>query len=293
MVSSSERIAGFVVEDVAGRGGWAVVYRARDAQGRLVALKVLNESHREPAHLDRLRREFEFARRAEHPNVIAMYSAGRGWLAMELIDGRPVTCLSARADQLAALAQIADALDHTHRLGIVHSDVKSANILVDKPFSRAVLIDFGVAHSLAEDVAVRLAGDSTGRLTLDPARRITHQASAPRPQVQASLPYSAPELIAGRALSAATDLYGLACTAVEVFTGLPPFTATTPMKMIDQQLNRPPPRISDRADWIPHAVDPVFAKALAKDPERRHESCKEFVAELARAFEKPESPGSE
>ncbi|MBU8827244.1 serine/threonine-protein kinase [Mycolicibacterium goodii] len=285
VVSPGERIAGFAVEDVAGRGGWAVVYRARDANGRPVALKVLNDSHREPAHLERLRREFDFACRAAHPNVVAMYSAGRGWLAMEFIDGRPVTCLAARTDQLAALAQIADALDHTHRLGIVHSDVKPANLLVDKPFSRAVLIDFGVAHSLAEDVAARLAADATGRLTLDPARRITHHTKAPRPQVQASLPYSAPELVSGRALSAATDQYGLACTAVEVLTGLPPFTATTPVKMVDQQLNSPPPRISDRADWIPHAVDSIFAKALAKDPERRYESCAQFVRDLAEAFD--------
>ncbi|AKS32730.1 serine/threonine-protein kinase [Mycolicibacterium goodii] len=285
VVSPGERIAGFAVEDVAGRGGWAVVYRARDAAGRPVALKVLNDSHRDPAHLEKLRREYEFACRAQHPNVVAMYSAGRDWLAMEFVDGRPVTSLAARADQLAALRQIADALDHVHRLGIVHSDVKPTNILADKPFSRAVLIDFGVAHSLAEDVAARLAADSTGRLTLDPARRITHQAAAPRPQVQASLPYSAPELISGRVLSAATDRYALACTAVEILTGLPPFTATTAMKMIDQHLNSPPPRISDRADWIPHAVDSIFAKALAKDPERRHESCAEFVEQLATALE--------
>lgn len=282
--SPGEHIAGFVVEDVAGRGGWAVVYRARDAQGRPVALKVLNESHREPAHLDRLRREFEFARRAEHPNVVAMYAAGDGWLAMEFIDGRPATSLAARTDQLTALRQIAGALDNIHRLGIVHSDVKPMNILVDKPFSRAVLIDFGVAHSLAEDVAARLAADATGRLTLDPARRITHQSAAPRPQVQASLPYSAPELITGRALSAATDQYALACTAVEILTGLPPFTATTAVKMVDQQLNSPPPRISGRAAWIPHAVDAILAKALSKDPERRHESCTEFVDELAAAL---------
>lgn len=284
VVSPDEHIAGYAVDDIVGRGGWAVVYRARDSGGHAVALKVLNETHREPAHCERLRREFEFARRAEHRNVVKVFAAGPNWLAMELVGGGPVTGLATRTDQVTALGQLAAALDHTHRLGIVHCDVKPANVLIDHPFARAVLIDFGVAHSLAEDVAARLGADATGRLTLDPARRITHQSAAPRPQVQASLPYSAPELITGRAPSAATDQYALACTAMEILTGSPPFAASTAVKMIEQQLDSPPPRISARADGIPHVMDAIFAKALAKDPDRRYGSCAEFVGLLANAL---------
>ncbi|MGV0811984.1 serine/threonine-protein kinase [Mycolicibacterium boenickei] len=268
--------------EVVGRGGSAVVYGARDPDGATVALKVLDD--RRPDRLARLQREFEFARRLDHPNIVTVYAAGPGWLAMELVDGGTVTNLPGTAERLTALTQIADALDHAHRLGIVHCDVKPANILVDQPFSRSVLIDFGVAHSVAEDVAARLAHDPTARLSLDPARRITRQAPESHPNVQASLPYSAPELLTGRAPSGATDQYALACTGVELLTGSPPFTADTAMNMIDQQLYSRPPRMSQRCNWIPRAADAVVAKALAKDADRRHTSCAEFVSLLTEAL---------
>jgi serine/threonine-protein kinase len=165
----------------------------------------------------------------------------------------------------------------------VHCDVKPANILVDIQFSRTVLIDFGVAHSMAEDVAVRLAHDSGTRLSLDPAKRITHRAPQ-HPQLQASLPYTAPELLAGRAPSAATDQYALACTTVELLTGSPPFTADTAMGMIDQQLYSRPPQISRRCGWIPRAADTILAKAMSKDPDRRYGSCTEFITLIATAL---------
>lgn len=281
--SGGQIVAGYAVESIIGRGGWAVVYRAQDPDGRPVALKVLDTAHREPQHLARLQREFDFARRLTHPNIVTVYAAGPAWLSMELVDGGTMSTLRTPSDGLAALRQIADALDHVHRCGIVHCDVKPANVLVDDPFSRAVLSDFGVAHSVAQDVAARLAHDG-GRLTLDPARRITQQGFEPRAQVQASLPYSAPELLSGRAPSAATDQYALACTTVEVLTGSPPFTADTPLELIDQQLNSPPPRISRQVAGISHAVDSILAKAMAKDPDRRYESCTEFIGLVDKAL---------
>ncbi|MDT0440924.1 protein kinase domain-containing protein, partial [Streptomyces doudnae] len=135
------------------------VYLARDPDGATVALKVLDDQHRQPAHLARLQREFDFARQLAHPNVVTVYASGPGWLAMEFLGGGTVNNLPDIPDRLSALTQIAGALDLAHRRGIVHCDVKPANILVDHPFSRAVLIDFGVAHSMAEDVAARLAHD--------------------------------------------------------------------------------------------------------------------------------------
>ncbi len=191
-----------------------------------------------------------------------MYESGDGWLAMELVDGGTVATLSSLADRLAALAQIADALDYTHRLGIVHCDVKPSNILVSQGFSRsgAVLIDFGVAHAVAEDVG----------------RHTTH--------IEASLPYSAPELLRGQAPSAATDEYALACTAVELITGSPPFSANTPMALVDAHLNRPPPRLSREISWLPHAFDSILAKAMAKSPDNRYVSCTRFISLITQAL---------
>lgn len=263
-----EQFQGYVVDGILGRGGWAIVYRAHvDAQApapnRAVALKVLDERHRQPVHLARLQREFELANRLDHPHVIRVREVGPDWLTMELIDGGTITALPMMTDRLAALAQIADALDYTHNRGIVHCDVKPSNILAAKDFSQrgAVLIDFGVAHVLAEGV-----GD------LPPAH------------VEASLPYAAPEILHGRIPSAASDEYALACTTVELITGTPPFTANTTMALVDQHLTKAPPQISRKIAWVPHAVDSILAKALAKTPDYRYDSCSEFVSHIVRAL---------
>src|SRR4051794_36838627 len=189
-----------------------------------------------------------------------MYACGTGWLAMELVTGGTAACLQGLADRLSALAQIADALDHAHQRGIVHCDVKPTNILISLPFSArgAVLIDFGIAHAMTEDAS----------------RRPSH--------VEASLPYSAPELLRGQPPSAATDEYALACTAFELITGSPPFTARTSFELIDEQLHSPPPKLSRKIDWLPHAFDSMMAKALAKTPDNRYESCSEFIALITR-----------
>lgn len=285
MPSPELEIAGYTALKVIGNGGSAIVYRASDPDGATVALKILDDRHRGPAQLARLQREFDFARQLTHPNIVTVYAAGPGWLTMELLDGGTVDTLSAVADRLTGLTQIAGALDHAHRCGIVHCDVKTANILVDQPFSRAVLIDFGVAHSMAADVAAKLAQDRHSRMSLDPARRITRQALQPQLAVQASLPYSAPELLSGRTPSPPTDQYALACTTVELLTGSPPFSADTAMALIDHQLYSQPPRISQRCNWIPPAADSIIARAMAKDPERRHDSCAEFLSQITEVLE--------
>ncbi|TMS50619.1 serine/threonine-protein kinase [Mycobacterium sp. DBP42] len=284
MPSPEVVVAGYTAVKVVGTGGSATVYSACDPDGDTVALKVLDDQLRQPAQLARLQREFDLARRLVHPNIVTVYAAGPGWLAMELLDST-VNGLPGIPERLTALTQIAGALDFAHRRGIVHCDVKPANILVDEPFSRAVLVDFGVAHSMAQDVAARLAHDRSPRMSLDPARRITRQTSQPHPNIQASLAYSAPELLVGRTPSAATDQYALACTTVELLTGSPPFTADTALALIDQQLYSRPPRISQRCNWIPRTADSIVAKAMAKEPGRRHDSCSEFVRQLREAVQ--------
>jgi serine/threonine protein kinase len=258
-----DRFHDYVVDGVVGHGGSATVYRAHHAAepGRTVALKVLDEDHRDAVHVNRLQREFAFANRLEHPHVVPMFQSGPAWLAMALIDGGTVSNLATVRDRLTALAQVAAALDFVHSKGIVHCDVKPTNILVFEDFSRggAVLIDFSVARSLAEDAR----------------HRPTH--------IEASLPYTAPELLRGRTPSAAVDEYALACTSVELLTGAAPFRSTTTIALIDDHLNRPVPRYSRQIDWISHAFDSILAKAMAKDPDKRYGTCAEFVALITRA----------
>lgn len=265
MQSPGDRFEGYVVEAVLGHGGYATVYRAHDAASPdcAVALKILDNHHRQPAQLAQLQREYDFAHQLDHPHIIKMYECGPGWLAMELIDGGTAGRVQGLADRLTTLAQIADALDHAHQHGVVHCDVKPSNILVSLPFSvhGAVLIDFGVAHALAEDVG----------------RRPAH--------IEASLPYSAPELLYGHAPSAATDEYALACTAFELLTGSTPFTATTSMGLVDEHLHSTPPKLSRKIDWVTHAFDSIMSKALAKAPDNRYESCSEFVSLITRALQ--------
>jgi serine/threonine-protein kinase len=279
---------GYTVEKELGRGGSATVYLAHadDDQARTVALKVIGEDRRNPLELGRLQREFELARQLEHPHIVTMYDRGPFWLAMQYVDGGNASILHTLANRLTALAQTADALDYTHRMGIVHCDVKPTNILVSEDFSRegAVLIDFGVAHSMAEDAQLRLAAHPTHSLTLDPAKRVAQRPPARPTQVQASLPYAAPELLHGLQPTGATDEYALACTAVELITGKPPFVAPTPVALVEAQLHHAPPKVSRGVAWIPRAFDSILAKAMAKDPEARYESCSEFIRLITRAL---------
>jgi serine/threonine protein kinase len=255
---------GYVLDETLGRGGSATVYRVHEKSEpqRALALKILPEDHCGEAELARLDREFEFAQRLDHPHVVKVFRHGPGWVTMQFIDGGTVSSLHALNLRLTALAQIAGALDYVHRMGIVHLDVKPANILVSHNFSDAgaILIDFGVARSLAADVG----------------HRPTH--------IQASLPYTAPEILRGQTPWAPADEYALACTAVELITGAPPFTANTSVALVDAHVNSSPPRVSHKITWVPRAFDSILAKAMAKNPDDRYESCTEFVRLITRTL---------
>ncbi|MGE5693702.1 MAG: serine/threonine-protein kinase [Candidatus Sericytochromatia bacterium] len=262
MLRAGQVVEGYVVEDVLGHGGSATVYRARDDAHGAVALKVLDDDHRGPVETTRLQREFEFAMRLSHPHVVTVYRRGDDWLTMQLVDGGTAMDLEELGDRLTAVAQIADALDYVHHCGIVHCDVKPSNILVHQPFPQggAVLTDFGVAYAVAEDNRAR-----------------------PQPLV-ASLPYLAPEMLRGRPPAAACDEYALACATVELVTGSTPFDAATPAELAEAHLSDPPPYPSRIYRWLPRAFDGVIGKAMAKDPELRYPSCKEFVAAVSRVL---------
>lgn len=263
MLAPGDRFERYVVDAVLGHGGYATVYRVHDAAApdRVAALKILDEQHRHQAQVARLRREFELARRLDHPHIVKVFERGPGWLTMEVIDAGVAT-MAGRDARLTALGQIADALDYTHNRAVVHCDVKPANIRVGSAADglRAVLIDFGVAHSITDDIG----------------RRPT--------QAEMSLPYAAPELITGHAPVSATDEYALACTTVELLTGAPPFTDDSSIGLIRAHLHRPTPRWSREFTWLPRVFDSILAKAMAKDPAERYPSCREFVSLVTRAL---------
>lgn len=265
MLLVGDDYAGYVIDATLGRGGYAAVYRAhRPADpNRQVALKILDEHHRGEDQTARLRREFDFAHQLDHPHIVTVYDNGIGWLTMEVIDGGTSSSLQGeqtRPTVLSVLTQIADALDYTHRRGIVHCDVKPSNILVSRDFSRAVLIDFGVAYAISETFGWRA----------------TH--------LEASLQYTAPELLRGRPPSALTDQYALACTAVELLIGRPPYSAETWMELVDAHLSQPVPSFSQKIAWVPRLFDSWLHRALAKIPDSRYDSCTDLVAHLSRAL---------
>ena len=210
--ASGETFAGYRIESVVGRGGMGVVYRATDLRlERPVALKlVAPELAEDEVFRRRFLKEPKLAAALDHPNVVPIYEAGehdgRLYLAMRFVDGSDLRTLLrsegvAVERAVAILAQVAGALDAAHRRGLVHRDVKPANVLVDED-GHAYLTDFGVTK--------QLGGDSTDT-----------------GQIVGTLDYLAPEQIRGGGVSGAADEYALACVVYECVAGAPPFHLDT------------------------------------------------------------------
>jgi serine/threonine protein kinase len=264
VLAIGDRHGDYVIADVVGHGGSATVYLAHRAEDpdSPVAVKVLDPPHRDTMHLGRLAREYDFANTVRHPHVVVMYERGDDWLAMQFLAGGAVTNLTVRRDVLVALAQIASALDHAHSLGVVHCDVKPTNIMLAQDFSDggAVLTDFGIARALTD----HLGHDIT--------------------RIEASLPYTAPEVLYGHPPTAASDQYALACTAIELLFGAPPFQRPTMFALANDHLRSPVPKYSRRIKWVPYGFDSIIATAMAKDPENRYPTCAKFVEMITRAL---------
>jgi diguanylate cyclase (GGDEF)-like protein len=259
------------------RGAMGVVYRAEDlGLGRQIAIKLLRADLARDADLvARFRREAGVLAALRHQNLVQVYALGADqdevYFVMELVEGEPLSDLLIRLArareriELEAVAriveQIADALDAIHAAGIVHRDVKPANVLIDHVNDRAVLVDVGVARR--RDEAVDAAGTPG---------------------------YAAPECFLDMAETPATDVYGLAATAYAMLTGRPPYEGGDLGELVARQMNqlaRPP---SSLRPGLPTAVDAVLAKALAAKEKDRFGSAPSFAVALSRALAREPGP---
>jgi serine/threonine protein kinase len=272
-------VAGYQVEAFLSRGGMAVVYRARDRRlGRRVALKLLAPelSHNERFQ-QRFLRESRLAASLDHPNIVPIYEAGEAggllYIAMRYVEGSDLKALLDREGPLqpwrvvSILGQVGAALDVAHERGLVHRDVKPGNILIASGAGRedpdhVYLTDFGITKRSSSLSGLTGTGHFIG--TID---------------------YVAPEQVGGKPIDARTDIYSLGCVLYQCLTGDPPFERDDEAAVLWAHLvERPPPVSSLRPD-VPPEVDAVVAKAMAKAPEDRHQTCRELVTSLRSAIE--------
>jgi len=270
-------VAGYYLESRIGVGGMAVVFRATDERlGRTVALKVLApELAGDGAFRERFIRESRAAVAVDHPHIIPVYAAGEAdgilYLAMRYVSGGDLHSVMDREGPLPAcraaflLSPVASALDAAHAAGLVHRDVKPANVLVDMSPGRPdhlYLSDFGLAKGASSMTGLTGAGQFFG--TAD---------------------YSAPEQISRRRAYVQTDQYALACLAFAMLTGALPFARNEPMAVLWAHVNDPPPAATAYRFDLSPAVDQVLGRALAKNPADRYPSCGAFADALRAALD--------
>jgi hypothetical protein len=269
-------MAGYRLEAQVGAGGMAVVFRARDERlGRLVGLKVLAPAlASDPGFRRRFIAESRAAAAVDDPHIIPIYEAGEAdgalFIAMRFVGGGDLRQVLDREGALSPgraagfISPVASALDAAHGAGLVHRDVKPANILVDTRRDRpdhVYLSDFGVSKGAISSVSLTGAGHFLG--TPD---------------------YSAPEQIQGLAVDGRTDQYALACVAYQLLTGVVPFERDQGMAVLFAHMSEPPPSLGRRRPDLPAAADEVLARGLAKVPERRFGSCADFADALRDAL---------
>ncbi len=276
-IPAGARVAGYRLDEQIGRGGMAVVYRAYDLQlDRQVALKVLDPVLAGDGDFQqRFIRESRAAAAVDHPNIIPVFAAGEAdgvlFIAMRYVSGPDVRTLIDSTGPLDPrravdiVSQVAAALDSAHGRGLVHRDVKPANMLLDPApggsrSDHVYLSDFGLSKRALTSLGLTATGQLVG--TLD---------------------YVAPEQIENRPVDGRSDLYSLACTAFEMLSGAPPFRRDQHLALLWAQLSELPPPLTSRRPDLPPAVDQVMAKALAKSPGERYPRCLDFAAALRAA----------
>jgi Protein kinase domain len=269
--------ARYEIEEVAGRGGMGVVYRALDLDlDRTVALKLISaELGDNPAFRRRFQAECRIAASLDHPNVVTLFHAGeqegRLYLVMRFVEGEDLRNEIAARGALGArravhiATQIASALDEAHGRGLVHRDVKPANILL-APGDHAYLTDFGLTKRLLADAEDTVTENLLG--TLD---------------------YVAPEQIRGMTVDPRTDVYALGCVLFHSLSGRPPYASLEREAKLLAHISEPPPALGG---GVPRDFDDVVARAMAKDPADRFESAGEVAAAARAALAAGEALGN-
>src|SRR6266516_1009409 len=261
----------YEVLDEIGRGGQAVVYRARQKSlNRIVALKVIGLGHWETTpHLKRFRHEAEAAASLEHPQIVPIYEIGESdgswYFSMQLVEGGPLAEVlqrdpmsTRRAAEL--LSKVARTVHFAHQHGILHRDIKPGNILLDRQ-GEPHLTDFGLARLLEQESTITHSSDVLGTPS-----------------------YMSPEQAAGRTkeLTAATDVYSLGAVLYHVLTGQPPFIGNTTYETIRLVLDSEPRNPRVRNPKVDRDLSTICLKCLEKDPQRRYSSALALAEDLER-----------
>ncbi|MBS4728098.1 Stk1 family PASTA domain-containing Ser/Thr kinase [Mycobacterium sp. SM1] len=271
--------------EILGFGGMSEVHLARDLRlHRDVAVKVLRaDLARDPSFYLRFRREAQNAAALNHPAIVAVYDTGEAqtpagplpYIVMEYVDGVTLRDIlhteGPMPPQLAieVIADVCQALNFSHQNGIIHRDVKPANIMITSTNAVKVM-DFGIARAIA-----------------DSGNRVTQTAA-----VIGTAQYLSPEQARGDTVDARSDVYSLGCVLYEILTGEPPFTGDSPVSVAYQHVREDPVPPSQRREGISADLDAVVLKALAKNPENRYQTAAEMRADLVRVHsgEPPEAP---
>ncbi len=264
-------VAGYRIEERIGRGGMGLVYRAEHINlRRRAAIKIIAPELADTSGFrERFNREARIAAALQHPNIVTVYDAGEAesgllYLAMQYIEGKDLAGVLRAEGRLKpyraidVCRQVGSALDAAHARGLIHRDVKPANVLIEG--RTAFLTDFGLTKRLdGTHTQLTRAGDVVG-----------------------TIHYVAPEQIEGNPVSARSDVYSLGCLLFHCLTGQVPFFRDTDVGVIYAHLSEDPPRVSELRRDLPEGLDGVIAKALDKSPDRRFQTCTDLM-QAARA----------
>ena len=276
-LAAGEVFAGYRIMRVLGVGGMGEVYLVDHPRlPRQDALKVLpSAATADQGFHARFIREADLASKLSHPNILSVYDRGeengRLWISMEFVQGADASQLvrdrypsgMPQADVVDIVTAVASALDYAHHNGLLHRDVKPANVLIanpDTPQRRIFLADFGIARRMDDVTGLTSTNTSLGTVA-----------------------YAAPEQMMGHVIDGRADQYALACTAFHLLTGSLPYESSNAVVVITKHVTEPPPSIAQRRPEYAY-LEPIFAKALAKRPEDRYPSCLDFARELSRGL---------